>query len=250
MYSPFAWRRTRAHIRQPRSHRCRVCPSVHPRRAPMQRHALTIALLCTLATACSSTSTTAERSEADDTALIAPAPPPEAEMADEGVSLDQVLVTGTRVAAKAMRQMAPASVAPAAPMIVPGGYWQPNNTEKYATREDNPVQRTSEQPVSTFSVDVDTGSYANVRRMLRDGVRPPADAVRAEEFINYFDYGHPAPASRKTPFRVTTELAPAPWNSQRQLLLIGIKEIGRASCRREWRSEGSGGDEKRRAEYE
>jgi Ca-activated chloride channel family protein len=189
----------------------------------MQRHALTIALLCTLATACSTTSTTAERSEADGTDLIAPAPPPQATAANEAVSLDQVVVTGTHVAAKAMRQMAPAWVAPAAPVIAPGGYWQPDNTEKYAARDDNPVQRTSEQPVSTFSVDVDTGSYANVRRMLRDGVRPPADAVRAEEFINYFDYGHPAPASREAPFRVITELAPAPWNSQRQLLLIGIK---------------------------
>ena len=189
----------------------------------MQRHALTIALLCTLATACSTTSTTAERNEADGTGLIAPAPPPRATAENEAVSLDQVAVTGTHVAAKAMRQMAPASVAAAAPVIAPGGYWQPDNTEKYAAREDNPVQRTSEQPVSTFSVDVDTGSYANVRRMLRDGVRPPADAVRAEEFINYFDYGHPAPDSREKPFRVTTELAPAPWNAQRQLLMIGIK---------------------------
>ncbi len=100
---------------------------------------------------------------------------------------------------------------------------EPANTEKYAERDDNPVHRTSEQPVSTFSVDVDTGSYSNVRRMLREGIRPPADAVRAEEFINYFSYRHPAPADRSRPFRVTTELAPAPWNSKRQLLMIGIK---------------------------
>jgi Ca-activated chloride channel family protein len=85
------------------------------------------------------------------------------------------------------------------------------------------VHRTSEQPVSTFSIDVDTGSYANVRRMLRDGTRPPADAVRTEEMINYFRYGHRAPAALDVPFRVTTELAPAPWNGKRQLLMIGIK---------------------------
>jgi len=97
------------------------------------------------------------------------------------------------------------------------------NTENYQARTDNPVQRTSEQPVSTFSVDVDTGSYSNVRRMLRDGVRPPADAVRAEEFINYFSYGHAGPTQRSVPFRATTELAAAPWNPQRQLLMIGIK---------------------------
>ncbi|GAB3754242.1 VWA domain-containing protein [Lysobacter olei] len=97
------------------------------------------------------------------------------------------------------------------------------NTEQYQAREDNPIHRASEQPVSTFSVDVDTGSYTNVRRMLNAGLRPPADAVRAEEFINYFHYGHPAPTRADTPFRVTTELAPAPWNAKRQLLIIGIK---------------------------
>ncbi|AKC85759.1 hypothetical protein WQ53_02290 [Pseudoxanthomonas suwonensis] len=99
----------------------------------------------------------------------------------------------------------------------------PANTERYAARDDNPVQRTGEQPLSTFSIDVDTGSYANVRRMLRQGVRPPADAVRVEEFLNYFGYGHPAPATREVPFRVTTELAPSPWNPKRQLLMVGIK---------------------------
>ncbi|MBD9368672.1 VWA domain-containing protein [Xanthomonas sp. XNM01] len=99
----------------------------------------------------------------------------------------------------------------------------PVNTERYDRPDDNPVQRASETPVSTFSIDVDTGSYANVRRMLRQGVRPPADAVRVEEFLNYFDYGHPAPADRSVPFRVGTELAPSPWNANRQLLMVGIK---------------------------
>ena len=123
--------------------------------------------------------------------------------------------------------LAPAAVAPQAlyralaPMPQPVA--QAANTERYQARDDNPVQRAAEQPVSTFSIDVDTGSYANVRRMLRDGVRPPADAVRAEEFLNYFDYGHPAPAGRDVPFRVSTELAPAPWNPKRQLLMVGIK---------------------------
>ncbi|NUO78255.1 MAG: VWA domain-containing protein [Lysobacter sp.] len=111
-----------------------------------------------------------------------------------------------------------APVMPNAGLLAP-----PANTEKYAAREDNPVRRTADEPLSTFSIDVDTGSYSNVRRMLNQGVRPPADSVRAEEFINYFDYNHPAPTTRDTPFRVTTELAPAPWNAQRQLLMIGIK---------------------------
>jgi Ca-activated chloride channel family protein len=97
------------------------------------------------------------------------------------------------------------------------------NTENYTHRDTNPVQLVSEQPVSTFSIDVDTGSYTNVRRMLSTGQLPPADAVRAEEFINYFDYGYTPPASREQPFSVTTELAPAPWNAKRQLLLVGIQ---------------------------
>ncbi len=97
------------------------------------------------------------------------------------------------------------------------------NTEKYADHDDNPVHRTAEQPVSTFSIDVDTGSYTNVRRMLNQGQLPPGDAVRAEEFINYFDYAYAPPADRKTPFAVHTEVAPAPWNAKRQLMLVGIQ---------------------------
>jgi len=97
------------------------------------------------------------------------------------------------------------------------------NRENYQRPDDNPVKATASDPVSTFSVDVDTGSYSNVRKLLEQGSRPPADAVRAEEFINSFRYGHPAPATRDVPFAFHTELAPAPWDSRRQLLMIGIK---------------------------
>ena len=95
--------------------------------------------------------------------------------------------------------------------------------EDYAKIEDNPVKRAAEQPVSTFSIDVDTGAYANVRRFLNAGQLPPHDAVRVEELINYFDYDYPPPDSRKPPFRFDTELAPTPWNPQTLLLAIGIK---------------------------
>ena len=121
--------------------------------------------------------------------------------------------------------------APAPPPSVAMGYAQPSavavvpeqNTENYAGIEDNPIHRTAEDPVSTFSIDVDTGSYSNVRRMLVAGQRPPKDAVRAEEMLNYFDYGYPAPSSREVPFLVSTELAPAPWNAKHQLLQVGIQ---------------------------
>ncbi|WJI16937.1 VWA domain-containing protein [Pseudoxanthomonas winnipegensis] len=121
---------------------------------------------------------------------------------------------------RAMRMAAAGIVAPLPAAVPPP---PAVDTERYAHQDDNPVRRTDEQPVSTFSIDVDTGSYSNVRRMVRAGERPPADAVRAEEFINYFDYHHPAPDSPQVPFRVTTQLAPAPWNPQRQVLMIGIK---------------------------
>ncbi|MDG4554986.1 MAG: VWA domain-containing protein [Candidatus Competibacter sp.] len=100
---------------------------------------------------------------------------------------------------------------------------EPTDREKYAQIEDNPVKRAAEQPVSTFSIDVDTGAYANVRRFLKAGRLPPRDAVRVEELINYFDYDYPPPDDREPPFRVNTELAPTPWNSQTLLLAVGIK---------------------------
>ncbi len=104
-------------------------------------------------------------------------------------------------------------------------YWppQPQDRENYAHYENNPVKLAAVHPVSTFSIDVDTGSYANVRRMLNEGRLPPQDAVRIEEMINYFGYDYQGPKSRRQPFRVTAEMAPAPWNNQKHLLHIGIK---------------------------
>ncbi|KRG63353.1 hypothetical protein ABB26_12755 [Stenotrophomonas humi] len=133
-----------------------------------------------------------------------PPPPPMARMAP-APSLNAIVMTGS--------------------LAVPGA-----NTEVYERPADNPVKRTTEQPVSTFSVDVDTGSYSNVRRMLESGVRPPADAVRAEEFINYFDYNYAVPADKATPFRVHTELANAPWDKRKQVMMIGIKGYEQAQA--------------------
>jgi len=100
---------------------------------------------------------------------------------------------------------------------------EPVNRENYAHFDDNPVKRVAEVPVSTFSIDVDTGAYSNVRRMLSAGQVPVQDAVRVEEMINYFAYDYPLPAVDETPFRVTTEIGPNPWNSATRLLHIGIK---------------------------
>ncbi len=98
------------------------------------------------------------------------------------------------------------------------------DTENYEHTPVNPIKQAALEPVSTFSIDVDTGSYTNTRRMLTQENRlPPHDAVRAEEFINYFDYGYKQPANRAQPFSVTTELGTAPWNAKHELLLIGLK---------------------------
>jgi len=97
------------------------------------------------------------------------------------------------------------------------------NRENYAHFSNNPIKLAGEHPVSTFSVDVDSGAYANIRRMLNKGRLPPQDAVRVEEMINYFAYDYKTPQSRKQPFRVTSEMAPSPWNRENHLLHIGIK---------------------------
>lgn len=99
--------------------------------------------------------------------------------------------------------------------------------EQYQNLPDNPVHSVAETPVSTFSVDVDTGSYANVRRFLNQGQLPPEGAVRLEEMVNYFPYYYPLP-SDGSPFGVTTEVAATPWNPNTRLLRVGIKASERA----------------------
>ncbi len=100
---------------------------------------------------------------------------------------------------------------------------EPLNRENYAHFDDNPVKRAAETPVSTFSIDVDTGAYANVRRFLNQGSLPVKDAVRVEEMINYFSYDYPLPKDQTRPFSVTTEIAPTPWNKDTVMLRVGLK---------------------------
>ena len=110
--------------------------------------------------------------------------------------------------------------------ILPPGY-RDESREQYQAYADNPVFAVAETPVSTFSIDVDTGSYANVRRFLNGGQLPPKDAVRLEELVNYFPYAYPLPQG-DVPFGVSTELAVTPWNPQTRLLRIAIKASDRS----------------------
>jgi Ca-activated chloride channel family protein len=107
-----------------------------------------------------------------------------------------------------------------ADVALPG--YREQNREQYQKLADNPVHAVTDTPVSTFSIDVDTGSYANVRRFLNGGQLPPQNAVRLEELVNYFPYAYPLPKG-DVPFGVQTELAATPWNPESRLLRIAIK---------------------------
>ncbi|WP_339478534.1 VWA domain-containing protein [Pseudomonas fluorescens] len=132
--------------------------------------------------------------------------------------------------AMAKRSVHPAPIAGFAAMPAgesyPQGY-RDEQREQYQTLADNPIHSVAETPVSTFSADVDTGAYANVRRLLNQGRLPPEGAVRLEEMVNYFPYDYALP-SDGSPFGVTTELAASPWNPHTRLLRIGIKASDRA----------------------
>ena len=100
------------------------------------------------------------------------------------------------------------------------------NTEAFPEAEQNPLKITAEDPVSTFSIDVDTASYAVVRSSIMAGQLPPRDAVRIEEMINYFPYDYPAPDAGEAPFKPTVTVMPTPWNQGTELVHIAIQ--GRA----------------------
>ena len=106
---------------------------------------------------------------------------------------------------------------------VTGRYYQDVGRDRFANVEQNAVKRVVDNPVSTFSVDVDTASYAFVRRQLNSGVVPQKSAVRVEELVNYFDYDYPQAATRERPFQPTVTVMPSPWNKGNKLIHIGIK---------------------------
>jgi Ca-activated chloride channel family protein len=99
---------------------------------------------------------------------------------------------------------------------------EPDNTEGYAVIDENPFFLARERALSTFSVDVDRASYSNVRRFLTEGRRPPKDAVRIEELVNYFPYSYPEPRA-SDPVSISTSVATAPWNRSHRLVMIGLK---------------------------
>ncbi len=106
------------------------------------------------------------------------------------------------------------------PYATPFGETEWSRIESF---DSNGVKSVAEYPVSTFSADVDTASYAMVRRALKQGVQPDPQTVRVEEMVNYFNYDYPAPDTAETPFRATVTVTPTPWNANTKLLHIGVK---------------------------
>ncbi|MBD2837419.1 VWA domain-containing protein [Pseudomonas sp. JM0905a] len=155
----------------------------------------------------------------------AEAPPPasiqvEPELREESKASVPAAMAKRADYAAEVRQMPMIAPAPMADALQPGYRDVPR--EQYQHLPDNPVHAVASDPVSTFSIDVDTGSYANVRRFLNGGQLPPADAVRLEEMVNYFPYRYPLPES-DVPFGIGIEQAQTPWNPQTRLLRVAIK---------------------------
>lgn len=139
-------------------------------------------------------------------------------------TLSEVVVTGYR----GRRQRVKAAMAQTATesIVFGQGYdrdYAPNhNTEEYASIHENTFLETLQNPLSTFSIDVDNASYSNMRRFINHGQQPPKDAVRIEEMINYFTYDYPQPEG-DDPFSVNTEISECPWNPDHQLVHIGLQ---------------------------
>jgi Ca-activated chloride channel family protein len=148
-----------------------------------------------------------------------PAPSAEA-MSDLGGAVSRQAVPN-RVHAPlgAMQERTVASPSPEADAFIGR---QPNG-ERLTEFDTNPVKSALESPVSTFSIDVDTASYAFVRRSLKEGMLPQADSVRVEEMVNYFPYDWAGPADRAEPFRSTVTVMPTPWNAGTKLMHVAIK---------------------------
>ncbi len=146
--------------------------------------------------------------------------PTEKDMAESAIT-DGVVMQG--YAAPPARKM----VSPSTGLVIeysePAVVSPPSDTETFANADANPVKITTDEPVSTFSIDVDTASYAIVRSSLMNGQLPNPDAVRIEEMVNYFPYNYPAPEADEAPFKPTVTVMQTPWNSGTQLVHIGIQ---------------------------
>ncbi len=106
---------------------------------------------------------------------------------------------------------------------MPQNYYHDEGHDKFEHAQDNPVKLVTQEPVSTFSIDVDSSSYSFIRATLNQNALPQKDAVRIEEMVNYFPYDYAAPKDRTEPFSTSVNVMPTPWNKDTKLIHIGIK---------------------------
>jgi len=138
---------------------------------------------------------------------------------------DEMAEAAYMVDGMALSAKQPLSVKGGSKKMLAGGHFENviiHNTEEYDYINENKFKSVQADPVSTFSIDVDAASYANLRRYIQNGQLPPADAVRIEEMINYFSYDYPAPEDEH-PFSIITEAGECPWNPDHRLIHIGIQ---------------------------
>ncbi len=169
--------------------------------------------------------------EARELAVPEPAPPadaladaealpaPAARIDDARAKVALQAIETSRMLMRTQAQPDVGAIMPPSPQPAPGSI----DRDRFEEFDDNSVKITAEEPVSTFSIDVDTAAYAVMRRYLNDGALPPRDAIRTEELINYFSYDYPLPRERGRPFAVSTFVYPTPWRPDSRLLHIGIK---------------------------
>lgn len=150
-------------------------------------------------------------------------PPVLLEKSEFSADLEQAVVSPAAPSAERHRLPASPSISGQIVSADKVPKFEAEDREKYADVPANPIVVTANQPTSTFSIDVDSGSYANVRRFLNTGALPPKNAVRVEEMINYFSYDYERPEITDVPFSITTELAPTPWNDNTHLLHVGLQ---------------------------
>jgi Ca-activated chloride channel family protein len=144
-------------------------------------------------------------------------------LSDDVQSLGEVVVTGFGARVKKSYVAAVFANNMGVPATMPAYTYGPKlTTENYSPVNENGFQIASQSPVTTFSADVDRASYSNIRRVLNAGNMPPADAVRIEEMVNYFEYNYPEPTG-SDPILATTELTDSPWNKGLKLLHIGLQ---------------------------
>ncbi len=173
----------------------------------------------------------------ESSAMPIPAEPPQGALpvpTEESFAMAEADMTApamqTRSAAKMAPQGAIWGAAPMANMVMGydgGGVYAPQmeveGRDKFSHDEENSVKQVKAEPVSTFSIDVDTASYSFVRQSLDNGILPQKDAVRVEEMVNYFDYAYPKPQSKDEPFKANVVVKDSPWNAGKKLMTVGIK---------------------------